>query len=152
MNATLFMLMWINLSTSIFINTLDLEYVRIEYKKAPSDKNVCRTMIKKLSNNHEGNVHLAYLGAYQMIWANHTPGLFSKFATFKTGRNNIEKAINENPKNAEIRMIRLSVQKNCPLFLGYNDNIREDTQFLEKYRNTVSSVVVMQMINGLLSE
>ena len=152
MKAALCIVVWLSISNGIFANEPDLEYIRKQYEKAATDKNVCQTMIAELRNHTESDIHLAYLGAYQTIWANHTTGAFSKFNTFNKGKKNIEQAVKENPNNVEIRMIRLSVQKNCPAFLGYNDNIVQDRHYLEKYKSTVSSVVLLRMISGLLSE
>lgn len=152
MKAALCIVLWLSISNGIFANEPDLEYVRKQYAKAATDKNVCETMIALLSKNTESNVYLAYLGGYQTIWAKHTHGALSKLNTFNKGKRNIEQAVKDNPNNGEIRMIRLSVQKNCPSFLGYNDNILQDRHFLEKYKNTVSSIVLLRMMNGLLNE
>lgn len=131
---------------------LDLEYIRKHYKKAISEKKICEKMISQLSNNIESDVHLAYLGAYQTIWANHTFSPISKLNTFIEGKKKIEEAVEKSPNNLEIRFIRLSIQKNCPVFLGYNKNINQDTQYINKYKNTISSNILVQMINELLNK
>lgn len=82
-------------------------------------------------------IALAYLGAYQKIWANHVFNPLSKLATFKKGKNNIELAISKEPENVEIRYIRFSVQKNAPSFLGFNNNIKEDRDFLKTKKTSI---------------
>lgn len=152
MKAVLLLVTVITLSSGVFANGLDLEYVRLQYEKAAADKNVCKTMMELLSKHTECHVHLAYLGAYQAIWANHTPGVLSKLNSFNRGRRNIEKAVSEKANSIEIRMIRLSVQKNCPSFLGYNNDIIQDQQYLERNKHSVSSVILRKMIDSLLSK
>lgn len=133
-------------------DVLDIEYVRRQYGKAVSDKELCKTMITELSRNTESPVCLAYLGAYQMIWANHTFSPVDKLNTFNTGKKNIEKAVKQSANNVEIRFVRLSVQKNCPGFLGYNENIVQDEQYLSDYKNTIRSETLFNMVNKLLNE
>lgn len=152
MKAILCVVMWLSVSNSIIADGLDLEYVRRQYEKAANDKGICEKMITELSKYPETNVHLAYLGAYQAIWANHTSGVISKFNTFTKGKKNIEKAVEGDRQNVEIRMIRLSVQQNCPAFLNYNDNIAQDRQFLEKHVHAVEPVSLRHMIKELLSK
>jgi hypothetical protein len=150
--ALFYVVFWLSISNGVLANGLDLEYIRTQYEKAAIDKDVCETMIIELSKKAETNLHMAYLGAYQTIWASHTKGVMSKFSTFNKGKKNIEKAVMNEPQNIEIRMIRLSIQTNCPSFLNYNDDIADDKQYLEKYQNTVESVILRRMINQLLNE
>jgi hypothetical protein len=131
---------------------LDLEYIRNNYQQAVTDKKLCETMIAALEETASTNVHLAYLGALQTIWANHVFNPFSKLSTFKKGKATIEKAIKNDSENVEIRYVRLSIQQNCPSFLGYNKNIKEDKEFLKKNKETVTSVDLTKMINSLLNK
>ena len=114
---------------------LTLDQVRNNYTKAVNDKQVCELMIKELENSSNNDVSLAYLGAFQTIWANHVINPLSKYNTFVKGKKNIEKAVKSSPNNIEIRFLRYSVQKNAPSFLGYNDNITEDLNYIKKHKN-----------------
>ena len=152
MKVALCLILWLNMVNGITAHDPDLEFVRNQYEHAATDKKVCETMIALLSNRTESNVHLAYLGACQAIRAKHVKGVWSKLNTFNKGRRNIEQAVKMAPGNIEIRMIRMSVQKNCPAFLGYNDKIDQDRNYLEKHKNKVGSAVLLRMINQLLIE
>ena len=66
------------------------------------------------------------------------------------GKKNIEQAIEQEPNNAELRFIRLSVQKNAPTFLEYHSNIKEDIQFIKNNRSQIKSNVINQYIESLL--
>jgi len=72
--------------------------------------------------------------------------------TFNSGKQNIDAALGLDPENVEIRFIRLSVQKNAPSFLGYNSNIKEDSDFIKKHRHLVTSVVLQKHIASVLKD
>ncbi len=131
---------------------VDLDYIREHYAIAVVDKNVCKTFISKLNANKVSNVHLAYLGGFQTIWANHTFNPLTKLRTFKRGKANIDKAIVNEKDNIEIRFIRLSVQKNCPRFLGYYKNIQEDELYLNKNVDKVEDKNLKDLIRKLLKK
>ena len=129
----------------------DLNEVRASYSKAVLDKKLCKKMIEELELSKEKSViALAYLGAYQTIWANHVFSPINKFSTFKKGKKNIEQAILLEPNNVELRFIRLSIQKNIPHFLGYKSNINEDIAFIEKNRLKINSDILEKNIDALL--
>lgn len=132
-------------------NNPEMNEVRTNYKVAVQDKNVCKKMIEKLEQSKEkSTVYLAYLGGYQTIWANHVFNPMSKLATFKKGKKNIELAISKEPENVESRYIRFSVQKNSPSFLGYNNNLKEDKDFLVKNKKNINSDLLQKNIETLL--
>jgi hypothetical protein len=56
------------------------------------------------------------------------------------------------PLNTEIRLIRLSVQKNAPAFLGYRNNVKEDESFIRKNINSIYNAALLKMANELLKE
>ncbi len=128
---------------------LELDTVRNSYRLASEDKELCREMIRSLQSRKDA-VHIAYLGAFQSIWAKHAINPLNKLGTFRKGKKNIEEAVKMAPNNVEIRFIRLSVQLNAPGFLGYNDNISEDKKFILANRNTIRSEVLKMMINEVI--
>jgi len=134
----------------------DFEAFRIQYEKAIEDEDTCKMLIEqfkiKEKKNELKSVELAYLGALETIWANHVINPFSKLKAFRDGKEKIEKAATQTPKNIEISYLRLSVQKNAPSFLGYNDNINEDTEFLKEHRHQIKSVVLQKNVEALLGE
>lgn len=129
---------------------MDLDYIRNHYGQAVSDKKLCQEMIIELEKSTPTSVHLAYLGGLQTIWSKHIVNPFSKLRTFNKGKASITKAIDKDSNNAEIRLIRFSVQKNCPAFLGYNKNISEDEDFLKKNREQINSIAVLKLLDSVL--
>lgn len=134
-------------------DTTNLDVVRANYDKVVSDKKMCIEMIAELEKRKNNSAtHLAYLGALQAILAKHVFNPISKLNTFKEGKKNIEQAIKIEPDNAELRFIRLSIQKNAPSFLGYRSSINEDTEFIKKNRNQISSDILLKNIERLLKD
>lgn len=142
--------------TIFFLTSFDggfLDDVRNSYNNLASDKELCKKMISDLTNAKDHSAtHLGYLGGLQTIWANHVFNPVTKLKTFNQGKAHIEKAINWEPDNAELRFVRLSVQSNAPRFLGYHENIVDDTEFLILHRNKIKSTVVQEYINSLLQD
>lgn len=133
------------------VDTTNLDVVRANYYKVVSDKKMCKQMITELEKTKNNSAtHLAYLGGLQTIWSNHVFSPISKLNTFKEGKKNIEQAIENEPNNAELRFIRLSVQKNAPSFLGYKSSINEDTEFIKKNTDQISSDILHKNIKTLL--
>lgn len=136
---------------NVFFKNSDLNEVRTSYSKAVLDKKLCKKMIEELELSKEKSViDLAYLGAYQTIWANHVFNPLSKLATFRKGKNSIELAISKEPENVEMRYIRFSVQKNAPSFLRYNSHLKEDKDFLVKNKKNINSDFLQKNIETLL--
>lgn len=129
---------------------LDLEDVRANYLKAVNDKKICKYMMVELAKGKESPVHQAYLGAFQALWAKHTMNPITKLSTFHKGKNTIEAAIKRDPSAVEIRFIRLSIQKNCPSFLGYDSEIENDKKFVRNNQHTVSSATLKKMIESIV--
>ncbi len=144
--ASAIVLMW-------SFSSADLQIYRHNFRKVVSDKTLCEKLISDLEKEKNSSaVYLGYLGAYQTIWANHVFSPLEKLNTFKKGKKNIEQAIKEQPKNAELRFIRFSVQKNAPSFLGYRSNLKEDEEFIRKNRAEIGSEIVNKNIDALLKD
>lgn len=126
---------------------IDLDFMRLNYGKVVSDKELCSILIEELKTEKNNPVFLAYYGALQTIWANHTLNPISKLSTFNKGKKNLEKAVEMASDDIEIRFIRLSVQKNAPTFLGYHQHIEADEAFIEKHKHAVTSASLLQLIN-----
>ena len=71
-------------------------------------------------------VLLAYKGSARASSAECAFMPNTKLKRFNEGKTLLNKAIELDKANAEIRFLRLSIQANAPGFLGYNENISED--------------------------
>lgn len=116
------------------IQTLDLETVRKDYKKAANDKTKVDAFEASLSNvAKQSSVELiAYKGAAVALKAKYAKTIKEKKSGFIEGVTWVEYAIEKSPNNIETRFIRLGIQENTPKLLKYKDNIQEDKLFILK--------------------
>lgn len=128
----------------------DLALLRENLELAPNNKSVCKEMIQSVSSSTNNPVFLAYLGAYQTIWANHVINPFNKLSTFNRGKKNLQKAVSLDQDNIEIRFLRFSIQKKSPKFLGYSDNLAEDKKYIESHQNKLNSTKLKYLVNKVL--
>lgn len=93
----------------------------------------------------------AYMGVAIAAGADHELSPIAKYRRFSEGKNLIEKAIKKQPDNAEIRMLRLSIQTAAPGFLGYRSNLDEDKKMLiEALRSSKGSFSETQFRSKVL--
>src|SRR5680860_760206 len=90
----------------------DLETVRQDYRKASVSEEATKTLYDDLTaiGQNDAPVLVAYKGAVTTMMAEYAEGIKNKKSFFKEGRDLLEYAIETEPKNVEIRCIRLSVQ------------------------------------------
>jgi len=140
------------LLTFIFLSAdaQDFPTIRKNYLKAVSDKKICKEMIHKLEKKNAEGLQLAYYGAFQALWAKHAGNPLEKLSTFKKGKNNIDKAVKQQPKDLEARFLRYSIQKESPGFLGYKSNVAEDRAMLSRNIENVDDPALKQMIIQIL--
>jgi len=109
----------------------DLESLRNSYSKANSSidnaKNFIALAEKKSSSDP---IISAYKSASKILEAKVTTEKNKRKSFVKSGATTLESLIASNPNNAELRVIRMSVQENIPKIVGYNKNLKEDKTFL----------------------
>jgi len=107
------------------------------YKAMRSDnKSLVDAQITEL-NSAPADVKNAFLGAMIMRKAGIGGSPATKMKLFKQGRQLLEEAIIQDPKNAEFRFLRLMIQENSPGVLGYKKNEQQDSEFIRKSYKTL---------------
>lgn len=129
---------------------VDMDLVRKNFHEAHANREVCKGMIQHLEQGPATPVSIAYLGGYQAIWAEHAFSPWSKLETFRRGTANLDRAIAMDGDNAEVRFVRLSIQRNCPMFLNYKGHIQEDRDFLARHWERIASSEIRKMAKALL--
>ncbi len=124
--------------------------LRSNYPKALNDKQICNDMITILSKENLNTIEKGYYGAYLVIWANHIWNPMDKLSTFKKGKIVLENAIKEDPKNVELRFLRLSIQSNVPKILNYDQNIMSDLTFIKEHKDKIQTNELLKMVNELI--
>ena len=117
------------LTTFILFFQSGLESLRESYAKANSSNANTEAFIN-IAEKASGSdaIIQGYKAAAQIMEAKITKN--NRKALVKSGATSLEAIIKSNPNNAELRVIRMSVQENIPKIVGYNKNLKEDKTFI----------------------
>jgi hypothetical protein len=129
---------------------IDINDLRNLFLCAANDPARAKQLMRNTENEKINNVVIGYYGASKMLMAKYYFNPYSKWNSFKAGRKILEAAIRSDPFNAELRFLRLSIQKNAPWFLGYNENVKEDQLFLNESSLDIKDEQLKTMINKSL--
>lgn len=127
----------------------ELDTLRLLYRDATKSEEKAQAFYEPLAavTKNDKPVLVAYKGAGLMLLARYEK-LTERGPKVKEAVPWIEQAVADDPDNAEIRLIRLSVQEHLPKFLKYNSNIEDDRQFIEQALPSVDDAGLKAMING----
>ncbi|GJH41739.1 hypothetical protein RCZ04_22890 [Capnocytophaga sp. HP1101] len=110
------------------LHAQSLEKVRQAYTTASESKENAAAFAELMQNAPATDVLLsAYKGASKMIVAKFGK---NRVALLKEGKPLIENALKQQSNNAELHLIRLSVQEHLPKVVPYRNNITTDKEFL----------------------
>jgi len=124
-----------------------LNEVRDLYQKAPVDKRSCFELLELLKPVEVADSRLyGYKGANLMISAQYVFSPFGKLSRFNEGKQMLESAVSAETGDVELRYLRLSIQKNAPAILGYNQSIEADRLFLKQALPNISDPRLRQQI------
>jgi hypothetical protein len=148
------LLFYIALFVSFFGDLPDLAKVRADYMVAAGNKEVTVRLFELLSEikKSDEKVFVAYKGASLTMMAKYAKDRKDKKAFFKDGAGLIEFAVSEDPKNIEIRIVRLSIQENAPKFLKYNTKLSEDKEFILNNYEHVDSKSVKAYVKSFVMQ
>ena len=127
----------------------DVSKYRKNWLHSNKDKQLCENMLDELQDT-KSTTGKAYLGAYQMVMAQHLFSPISKLRSFNKGRENLDNSIKSDGNNAESRMLRFVIQLNAPRFLGYYKNIAEDRSYLQKNVDQLDKLGLKEEFEKLL--
>lgn len=128
----LFLILLLSLVANSFAAAPAQPDVRVLFQKAATEEKSCKMLIDLLQGyNKDNNPVLAgYRACATMMMANYNFNPISKLSNFIKGRNLLEKSIEVQKQNVELRFLRFTIQTNIPSFLGYKSSIQEDKNIL----------------------
>lgn len=149
----IFLIMLVFCSLSCFAAP-SLTEVRLLYQKAASRENSCKYLIELLAPYNEKNSPLlsGYKAGATMMMARYVVNPFSKLSYFNKGKKMMEKAIEADKENPELRFLRFGVQTNIPFFLGYKNDIQTDKLFLLQSISQLNDTSLKQLMVAYLNE
>lgn len=138
------------LLVSTFCISQVLKELRVDYSEANLDEGITNTLHENLSSvtKEDSKTIVAYRGATATLKAKFAKGIKNKKKFFKEGAELLDFAITSEPKNIEIRCLRLGVQENSPKIVGYKKNIEEDKQYLLDHFASVKDTDLRKFIKG----
>ena len=87
-----------------------------------------------LSNNHtEDPVVFAYNCTGKLMLLDYSYNPFENYRIFINQTTQLDSIIHTNPENIEIRLLRYTIQHNCPSFLHYNKDMSNDIKMIRRY-------------------
>ncbi|WP_430614468.1 hypothetical protein [Flavobacterium sp. JP2137] len=122
--------------------TTDLGVIRAHFKVANSSKEKAQAFYDLFDEQGSASaLHEAYRGAAITLRAKNSSDLLHKKKYATEGLTILEKSIAQEPKNVEMRLIRLSIQEHAPRILKYSSNIEEDRKMIvDGYKKEPKSV------------
>lgn len=137
------------LSCAVLVCAQDLDTLRLLYRDATKSEEQAMAFYEPLAavTKNDPPVLVAYKGAGLMLLARYEK-LAARGPKVKEAVPWIEQAVADEPDNAEIRLIRLSVQEHLPKFLKYNQHIEDDRQFIRQALPSLDDAGLKAMING----
>lgn len=122
MMMILFLMFFVGADSSLLQQSRQL-YFQFEQEACPAEK--LFALISEDSAKQDARL-MAYKGTARATSASCVLSPFAKLSRFKEGKSLIEKSVETDSNNVEIRFLRLSVQLNAPDFLNYSDMINAD--------------------------
>ena len=113
----------------VFFFQSDLETLRNSYAKANESSSNTQNFIETAEKQSGYDaVTVGYEAAAKIMEAKVVKS--NRKSLVKTGATSLEAVIKSNPSNAELRLIRMSVQENIPKIVGYRGSLKDDKAFL----------------------
>lgn len=117
-------------------NCDNINSIRYEYHSLDTEKKV--ELFLKNYRNSSCQKSKPYMASAIMQQAQYTMFPHKKLQYFSAGKKELEDYIKNNPDDIEGRYVRLLVQSQVPMILGYKGNMQEDKKFIEKHLSTSS--------------
>lgn len=113
------------------LNAQDLASFRAKYSTANANQKNTESFIAFADKSTSTNPAIVgYKAAALFLKSKLNLEKGKRIEYIKSGAKSLESIIASNPDNAELRMIRLSIQENLPKIVGYGKNIKSDKAFI----------------------
>jgi hypothetical protein len=91
-----------------------------------------------------------YKGMSFMLLSKYSYNPYKKLYYFKKGSSILDKAIEEDKENIELRYLRYTVQCEAPIFLNYRSALSADLTFIQAQVNKIKDFDLKNRINHFL--
>jgi hypothetical protein len=113
------------------VHAINKEDLRAAFIEASQNQKLREQLHERFSELDQSiPYYQAYFGASKTLLAEVLLNPYSKYTNFKDGTALVDRAIDADPRNPELRYLRFLIQVNSPDFLGYNENKKEDYKII----------------------
>jgi hypothetical protein len=128
--------------------------IRALYQKAALEEKYCMKLISLLEpfNEHNNALFCGYKASATIIKAKYVHNPLTKHSLFSSGKDMLEKLINADRNNVELRFLRFTIQSKIPKYLKYNESIEEDKALLLQSIPEMKDANLKQMIATFLMD
>lgn len=131
----------------------NLKEYRDLLKTGESSEKSAKMLIAKSSTAYQESkepIYAGFLAVGKFFMAKHAFNPLKKMSYFNEGKKTMDQALQADPKNLEIRLMRLITQENAPAILGYNKQINEDRTYLAREYKTTNDIDLKLYIKDYL--
>ncbi len=116
----------------IFCNaqTNNLDEIRRTYLESPQSVKNINKLISMCEGHKKDSTIYAYRAAANIMLIKYKYNPLNKLELFTDYSKKLDLIVINNLNNIEIRLLRYCLQKQSPRFLGYNNNLELDYQFI----------------------
>lgn len=147
------LIIFIALQLGLLAHSQSLDELRLLYRNATESEDNANSFYEQVEHVTQTDkpVMAAYKGAGLMLLARYSK-LSERGSKVREAATWIEDAVERDPKNVELRLIRLSIQENLPRIVRYNQHIDEDRTFIENALPHLQDETLRAMISGYFEE
>lgn len=129
----------------------EIHALKIEMVKAVEDAALTNSLFDKLNQTpHKTPLFIAYIGTLEALKAKHAWNPYNKIKYVSRSLKTMQKAINLDGENMEIRFIRFSIEHFTPSFLGFSKDLDLDRkEIIKHFENKNFGLANEEFINNV---
>lgn len=151
LNILLFLLLVLVGTSQAQFSPKEISVLKRDLVRAVESTKVTDSIYKKLSAlPNKSALVVGYIGTVEALKAKHAWNPYNKIKYVKVSLKTMQKAINMDKDNLEIRFMRFSIEHYTPGFLGLSKNLDIDRKEIFKhYQNRSFGVADEELIKGV---
>jgi len=129
--------------------TNDLDPIRKSYIESVQSEENIKKLINTCDKNENNSIISAYKIVAELMLIKYEYNPITKFNLFTKNTRKLDLIVSNNLNNIEIRFLRYCIQKQTPMFLGYDNNLELDYKFILK-NIEIQPKKLQEYINSIL--
>ncbi len=143
----LFLHMLLIASPSYATKEYSIVEIRNLYGRGVEDEQAARKLLDLVNDNELNDpLILGYRGGAEALMAKHAWNPYTKLEYLDKSMKTLQRAIDLEPGNTEVRFIRFSIQFFIPRFLGLSKNLKEDAHVIALNFNQLAAQLDPDML------